>query len=177
MTSNARQGDTAIREDETINTPAAASNTTTLEPGILEDFGGHLLRLAYEAAFNDFATKLGPDSMKPAYFSILSMIRNNPGIKQVDLGRAVGRDKSSVTKALRQLEDTGLVLRERLEDDRRNYASTLTPEGEAVFDRMEAVAHHHQSELDAVIGPERMDAFLETLRDIIRLLPERTSAQ
>lgn len=150
---------------------AATDKGQELDLGILDGFIGHLLRLAYESSFEDFATRLGPDSMKPAYFSMLTMIRNNPGITQVELGRAVGRDKSSIAKALRQFEDQGLIRRERGEDDRRNYASFVTNEGEAVYGRMDVIARDHLARMNAVVGPERLDAFVATLHDLIAAEP------
>lgn len=149
---------------------SGASAERDLEYGLLEDFVGHYLRLAYEAAYSDFAKRLGEDQLKPGYFSMLVIIRNNRGITQRELGDSIGRDKSSVAKALRNMEDRGLIYRERVENDRRNYASFLTDKGLEAYERMEAKAREHTAALSAVIGPERREVVFGALRDLIRSL-------
>ncbi|WP_118134690.1 MarR family winged helix-turn-helix transcriptional regulator [Oceanicella sp. SM1341] len=137
-----------------------------VELGPMSEFIGFYLRHAYEAAFTDFSRALGADSLKPGSFALLSLIVGNPGLTQVELGRVSGRDKSSVTAALRQLEDRGIIRRERQEGDRRSYASYVTPAGEVVYARMAEKAEAHFRRLDEIVGPERKAAFIETLRDI-----------
>jgi DNA-binding MarR family transcriptional regulator len=134
--------------------------------GLLEDFVGFYLRLAYESAFHDFSDVLGPDSLKPGNFALLSFIFENPGITQTVLARASGRDKSSVTAGLRQLEDKGLIERTRLEDDRRSYASRVTPDGRVVYERIAVKARIHTGRLEKIIGPDRMPVLMSALKDI-----------
>ncbi|WP_218153118.1 MarR family winged helix-turn-helix transcriptional regulator [Tranquillimonas alkanivorans] len=142
-----------------------------IELGLLENFVGMLLRAAYNEAFEDFARLLGSDTLKPGFFTVLTLVALNPGITQVEIGREARRDKSSVTKALRQMEDEGLIRRVRLEDDRRSYASYLTHEGAKLHRRMEIKAREHIAHLDAVIGVERKRVLVETLNDLIADLP------
>ncbi|WP_282026668.1 MarR family winged helix-turn-helix transcriptional regulator [Limimaricola cinnabarinus] len=154
--------------EQTEPKPRNVSNEAReLDFGLLQNFVGHYLRLAYEASYDDFAKRLGEDQLKPGYFSMLVIIRNNSGITQRELGESIGRDKSSVAKALRNLEDRGLIYRERVENDRRNYASYLTDKGRDTYDRIEVRALEHMKHLDAVIGPERRDAVFSALRDLI----------
>jgi len=142
--------------------------------GPLDSFIGMHLRQAYERAYADFETLLGPDSLRPGYYTMLTLILNNPGISQVEIGRAAGRDKSSVTKALRSMEDGGLITRTRVEDDRRSYASTITPAGRVLHARMERRAREHLANIHAALGtPERAADFLEMLRAVIAALPAR----
>lgn len=156
----------------TIVESAASTERPDVELGILEEFLGFYLRLAYESAFDDFFRELGPDSLKPGNFALLSIIFENPGITQTVLAKASGRDKSSVTVGLRQLEDKGLIERTRLEDDRRSYASRVTPEGHVVYERIASKARIHMRRLDAIVGSERKAMLVETLRDIVDGLAE-----
>lgn len=135
--------------------------------GILQDFSGHLLRLAWEAASDDFARRISKSGLKPRYLGLLTLILNNPGISQADLGVGVGKDKSSIAKYLRQMEDAGLILRERLERDRRNHACYATDNGREAYQVLEKHALEHKAKLDKIIGPERQELFLSALNDII----------
>lgn len=147
--------------------------TGDIQMGILEDFVGMLLRVAYEESFSDFAALLGNDTLRPGHFAILTLIANNPGITQVEIAKAAGRDKSSVTKTLRILEDQGLITRVRGEEDRRSYGSFVTESGTDLQRRMEQKARTHIAHLDAVIGRDRKPILLDILRDIINGLPRQ----
>ena len=139
--------------------------------GVLDDFVGMYLRAAYETAYRDFATRLGADTLKPGYFTILTLIVNNPGISQTQIGQASQRDKSSVAKALRWMEDNGLITRLRPNHDRRTHLSEATDAGRVLQARMEAKGRDHLAALNATIGTERREAFIATLKQIIEALP------
>ena len=71
-----------------------------LRLGPLTDFIGFHLRLAQEASFQAFARRVRDLDLRPGRFAVLALIGENPGISQTALGRASGRDKSSLTPAL-----------------------------------------------------------------------------
>ncbi|TPG57244.1 MarR family transcriptional regulator [Roseomonas nepalensis] len=142
--------------------------------GPLGDTIGFHLRLAQEASFAAFARRSAgacrggqpAAALKPGRFAMLAMIHENPGLSQTALGAAVGRDKSTLTPALVELERRGLVRRDR-GADRRSYALSLTPAGEAALDALGRHAALHDRLLDRLVGAENRDAFLDTLRRLI----------
>ena len=71
--------------------------------GALADFIGFHLLLAQNASFRAFARHSGQPDLKPGRFAALMVIRNNPGITQVALGRAISRDKSTITPLVQEL--------------------------------------------------------------------------
>lgn len=167
---------TAPHEDasgEAYRNSAPSERTPGIELGILDGFVGMLLRRAYEEAFADFTRLLGSDALSPAYFTILTLIANNPGITQVEIGRAAGRDKSAVTVALRYMEDQGLIRRVRLRDDRRSSASYMTEAGATLNARMQEKAQLHIARMDEIIGEGRKQSLVETLQDLADELPRR----
>lgn len=153
-----------------------AGEADTLQLGILDDFVGMYLRAAYEAAYRDFSLRLGPDVLRPGYFTILTLIVNNPRISQTQIGQAAKRDKSGVAKALRWMEDNGLITRLRPNHDRRNNLSEATAAGRALQQRMEIKGRDHLAALNASIGTERREAFIVTLKQIIASLPKEISS-
>jgi DNA-binding MarR family transcriptional regulator len=141
--------------------------------GFLADFIGFHLRLAYDESYRSFAEALGEDSLRRGSFGLLCLISKNPGITQIELCRAAGLDKSSVTILLRGLEDAGLILRRRVEEDRRSYASELTDKGREHHGRMLAKANVYVTRIEEIIGPERQAALLETLQQLVVGIRER----
>ncbi|WP_136635308.1 MarR family winged helix-turn-helix transcriptional regulator [Pseudooceanicola onchidii] len=137
-----------------------------LDHGILQDFVGMYLRVAYEAAYGDFKRRLGDEALKPGYFTILTLIVRNPRITQTQIGLASARDKTNVTSSLRWMEDHGLIHRHMSSRDRRTHMCVATPDGIAMQARMEEKTKAHLKALNDAIGPERLTEFIRTLRDL-----------
>nr|WP_281351174.1 MarR family winged helix-turn-helix transcriptional regulator [Pseudochelatococcus lubricantis] len=141
-----------------------------IDYGLLDSFIGFHLRLANDRTYENFIDRLGADSLRPGCFTILTLIANNPGITQIMISRVAGRDKSSVAKILRYMEDEGLIRRVRLDDDRRAYASYVTEAGAELNARLAEKARIQSAHLRSILGPEREAALLRTLKDLITAL-------
>ncbi|PZP42382.1 MAG: MarR family transcriptional regulator [Azospirillum brasilense] len=148
----------AIRQDE--------ETRPEIHLGGLEEMLGFTLRLAQEASFAAFARRTGQSDLRPGRFAILRIIAANSGLSQTALSTAAGRDKSTLTPALADLEKRGLIQRRRAPQDRRSYALFVTAEGEAVLRELSGHAAAHDAALDALVGPEQREMFLAILRRI-----------
>lgn len=130
--------------------------------GILGEFIGFHLRMAQDASFRAFASHSGMRDLKPGRFAAMMVIHNNPGISQIELSRAIARDKSSVTPLIQDLERHGLVSRTQSKLDRRSVTLTLTRAGETALRRLLVHAVNHDRRLDAIVG--------EAKPELLRLL-------
>ncbi len=135
-----------------------------LRLGPLADFIGFHLRLAQEASFQAFARRVRGYQMRPGRFAVLALIGENPGISQTALGRAAGRDKSTLTPALNDLVRRALVKRRRVASDRRSYALSLTVKGKRLLDELTLHARAHDRVLDEIVGLRHKAGFIRTLR-------------
>ena len=153
------------------NAPDAA------RPGPLADLIGFHLRKAQNASFQAFARRVGQTDLSPGTFALLTLIRHNPGISQTALSRADGRDKSSLTPALNALERHGLILRQRLPNNRRTYALSLTPAGEHVLVELGKHAEAHDRSLDRIVGLQQKARLIQILRRIAIELTGDTAAE
>lgn len=156
---------------------AQAPDSATLDHGVLHEFIGMYLRRAFEVAYEDFRNRLGEDALMPGYFTILTLVVRNPRISQTQIGMASARDKSSITKALRWMEDEGLIQRLRSAQDRRIHLSVATQKGIELQARMEAKALGHLDALRDAIGSERYASFVGTMKDLIGTLEAANSTQ
>jgi DNA-binding MarR family transcriptional regulator len=152
-------------------TPAglARHDTEMLPNGIalgpLADMIGFHLRLAQEASFRAFAQRVGASDLKPRRFAILTLIDHNPGLTQTALSRASGRDKSTLTPALDDLERRGLIERRRARGDRRVHALYLTAAGRRLLRTLRRHAFAHDRQLDHILGAQKAQ-FVAALRRI-----------
>lgn len=146
---------------------ATAGRVPSPEPrlGALQDFIGFNLRLAQDASFRAFASEAGRRNIRPGRFAALMVLRDNPNITQGALGRAIARDKSTITPLLQDLQKQGLVKRRRSEMDRRSVTLTLTPAGERVLHDLIVHARRHDRRLDEIAGPAKAE-FVAILRRI-----------
>lgn len=144
--------------------------TTPVDFGLLENFIGFKLRRAQDVSFQAFMRRTGLGSLRPGRFSLLLLIANNPSLNQTLLGEAVGRDKSTITPAVRDLEKAGLIVRQRLASDQRAYTLRTTAAGRRMLNKLMLHARAHEAELDRIVGRKDKARFAELLQRITAAL-------
>jgi DNA-binding MarR family transcriptional regulator len=94
---------------------------------------GRLLLLAHKRFVEELATRLdqfGPDGRKlPAPGRSLLPFIDLEGTRSTELARRVGVSKPAIGKAVRELEDAGLVTRQGDQEDGRAYLVVFTEAG------------------------------------------------
>jgi DNA-binding MarR family transcriptional regulator len=149
-----------------ISAPPAGEGGEGIRLGLLDEYIGFHLRLAQAASFRNFKRHAGVRNLRPGWFAVLSIINDNPGITPIALSRASGRDKSTITPVLRDLEREKLIVRDEIPSDRRSYALRLTPKGAESLAHLAICAAAHDSELDAIVGGAKGE-LLALLRRIV----------
>ena len=134
---------------------AAKPEAHDVQIGFLSDFVGFHLRLAQDASYRTFARHRDKDLIKPGRFPALAIIHLNPGISQSALGRAIARDKSTVSPLIKDLQKNGFISRKPSAHDRRSVTLSLTKKGERTLDRLRTRADEHEAELDRLVGASK----------------------
>jgi len=125
--------------------------------GMLDDLVGFNLRIAQDTSFRVFARRTGERRLKPGRFAALMVIHNNPGLTQIELSRAIARDKSSVTPLIQELARDGLVTRRSSKEDRRSIKLKLTKAGESMLSVLLGPATDHDRKLDIIVGGRKAE--------------------
>jgi DNA-binding MarR family transcriptional regulator len=99
----------------------------------LPTYVGYQVRRTQAKIFLEFEATLKGFDFTPGSFGVLTLIRANPGITQVELAAAFGIDKSTMSPVIFALEKRGLIRREVLTHDRRYHALFFEPSAEATF--------------------------------------------
>ncbi len=154
------------RKDGPERAPSANGRGEAIDYGPLDRWVGFNLRMAQAAAFQAFSRLAKEIGTRPGRFATLMLIGRNPGISQTALSRANGRDKSTLTPVLNDLERRGLIQRRRTRADQRVYRLTLTSAGRKLLKELIACASKHERNLDRIIGRDRQAEFVRTLRRI-----------
>ena len=104
-------------------------------------------------------------NMEPAQFSLLSVLRCSPGTNQASLGRALGMDKTTVSRNLRLMRKHAWI-EPNLPDDRRERGWRLTPTGKRILGATEPGWKRAQSKLRAAVRPVEWESILRVLRHV-----------
>jgi DNA-binding MarR family transcriptional regulator len=123
--------------------------------GPLDNYIAFHLRLAQELALRAFAKRSGKADFRPGWFAILMVIRLNPGISQSALSRAIGRDKSTLSPLIRELQTKALVIRRPSAGDRRSVTLALTKAGESELDALLRHVEAHDRLIDEIVGADK----------------------
>lgn len=129
-----------------------------------EGIVGYKLRRAQLVVFHDFLQTFARMKIRPAEFSVLSMIARTPGLKQTEIAEALGIKRANFVALMDGLEARGLADRRKGGADRRSHALHLTPEGERFFRKMLVVWHEHEDRMIYRLGgPQERDRLIELL--------------
>ena len=95
----------------------------------------HLVRASGNAIRR---TKRDHGGMPPGYGRMMAVIYRRSGSTQSELAEELGVRPQSLTRALARLEQEGLIVRKKTEDNRRNTRVWITEAGTAVHRGMRA---------------------------------------
>ncbi|MEF2553767.1 MarR family transcriptional regulator [Aurantimonas sp. A2-1-M11] len=101
----------------------------------------------------------------PQYLVMVELLGGSPRTVG-DLGAKVGMDTGTITPLLKRLEQSGLVTRRRDAKDERRVLVDLTPDGEALRERIRAVPDQINSACR--ITDEKANEIRETLDEMGR---------
>lgn len=133
----------------------------------LNEAPGFMLRLAQLKVFENFFLEVGERGLKPGEFSVLWVIRNNPGIRQSILGQSLMIKRAHMTKLIRTLEDQGLLSRHIPDEDRRAVELTLTSKGQAEAEIASQWFFAYEQNVGAALSDAERAQLLTLLRKFI----------
>ncbi|MBZ0148811.1 MAG: MarR family transcriptional regulator [Pseudorhodoplanes sp.] len=144
---------------------------TTIDIAPLPNAVGYMLRRAHLVVVKNFMTVCKELDIRPAQYGILTVIENNPGLKQIDVSLALGIKRTNMVALIDALQKRDLVRRVTVRSDRRSYALHLTPKGKVFMSRLRARAARHEEEVGAALGPHGRQQLLSQLRTLQERLP------
>jgi DNA-binding MarR family transcriptional regulator len=131
---------------------------------VLSEAIGYRLRRAQLLVFQDFGEAFAAQGLRPADFSVVLIIKHNPGLKQSEVAEALGIQRANFVAIVDGLEDRGIVERRKSETDRRVQALHLTALGEQFAESMMATWEVHESRMiEKLGGPQARDELIRLL--------------
>ena len=110
--------------------------------------------------------KLAEYGLQPHRIALITLIAERPGITPGAATEIAGRDKSTLTPIIRDLEQKGLIIRRRSDEDRRSFGMELTDNGHDLMRVMHEVHDGFERELNNLLGPEAVAVILKQMHAI-----------
>ena len=164
MTTGQPESDTNARPRE-----GGSARGGTIDPGPLNGRLGYVIRRAQIAVFRDFFAEFEAFGIRPAQYSILSIIEGNPGLKQSVVSEALGIKRANFVCMIDELETRGLVRRDPAPNDRRSNALVLTDSGLRLMVELHDAADRHEQRLRRLIGPDASRVLFDALGKLARM--------
>ena len=134
--------------------------------GVLTELVGYGLRRAQAAVFSHFLGSVGKLGVSPGQFGVLVLIKENRGLSQSALAKALGIERSTMVAVIDRLESQGLVERVTSKTDRRSYALALTPEGAELLARVTPLVRQHERQIAARLSAREKVMLMEMLERV-----------
>jgi DNA-binding MarR family transcriptional regulator len=131
------------------------------------DIIGYRLRRAQLKVFQRFIADFESLNIRPAEFSVLVLIDNNPGRKQTEIADVLGIKRANFVALINRLESRGLTERRVAAGNRRANALHLTPAGarllKEIRDRQATFEARCIKELGGIEARDALFALLDKL--------------
>ncbi|MBK4992419.1 MarR family transcriptional regulator [Pseudomonas sp. S37] len=134
----------------------------------LDDLVGYALRRAQNKVYQHLVSALAEHDLRPAQFTAMSIIDQNPGLMQADLAKSLAIEPPQLVLLLNKLELRAIAVRVRCKPDKRSYGIFLSRSGEQLLEKLKQVAIESDLESTRSLTTEEKDGLMKALRKIYR---------
>jgi DNA-binding MarR family transcriptional regulator len=134
-----------------------------IDLGPLTGHLGYRLRRAQLAVFQAFHAQFAELDIRPAQYSVLTVLQLNPGLRQSAVAEALGIKSANFVVVIETLQKRGLLRREQMQADRRAFALHLTDAGACLVQQLDHMVAAHNAEFVARIGEQNLPSLIDML--------------
>jgi DNA-binding MarR family transcriptional regulator len=156
-----------LRDNESEGTGGRVIEPRQVSFGPLTDYVGYALRRAQMSSVTGFLDVMKEVDLRPTPFAVLTLINENPGVRQTEVCAALGLQKANFVPLLNELQRRGLTLRKEGVPDRRSSALHLTARGEALLKRARELHAKWEGQIAARLGTSGREQLLELLKKLM----------
>jgi DNA-binding MarR family transcriptional regulator len=167
-----RKSDVSQSGEPVTGSVSAGNGGHRINYGPLRDSIGYALRRAQVAVFQNFYEAFAELEIRPAQYSVLTIIELNPGVSQTQAADALEIKKTNFVAMIDDLEARGLARRTSSANDRRFHALRLTEKGKALMSKLHKIATAHEGSITERLGVAERRQLCDALRAIAELSAE-----
>jgi DNA-binding MarR family transcriptional regulator len=130
------------------------------------DLPGHLLRRCHQIAVAIFLDECSIYDLTPLQFAVLIVLSEQGSQDQVSLGGEIALDRTTITVVVRNLEERGLILRDKSGRDQRSKIVSITAQGQALLNEVLPAVQQAQERIMAPLTSEEGTQLLSLLEKL-----------
>ncbi|MGZ6013473.1 MAG: MarR family winged helix-turn-helix transcriptional regulator [Caulobacteraceae bacterium] len=153
----------ADRKTKDADPEPGVAETAVMRRSRLSSLLGFRVRRAETVMHRDFILSLKPCDLTQKHFSVLLLIRENPGISQIELCAVLGADPNTMIAFIDRLSDRGLVCRIRSAVDRRKTELHPTDEGLQLLGQALALVAEHEARFRSRFTADEVEQLMDFL--------------
>ena len=141
---------------------------------ILRDLASFYVRSVNLCLSRDLDRCMGelPVARGTGKISTLLIVGANPGIRPSIIAQIIQKDRSALVRLLDQLKSAGLLIQRVSERERRSHELYLTKKGEALAERVRAIAVAQNERFFSVLSVQEQARLLTLLKKLYALQVE-----
>jgi DNA-binding MarR family transcriptional regulator len=153
--------------------PAVTARTSSpaveeVDTAFLETLLGYNARRAALAVIDVFVQRMTPFQLKPVDFSVLSLVRHNPGITSRQLCTTLGILPPNLVGMVNTLEKRDLIARQPHPRDGRAMGLHLTAQGQKLMRDAEKTAAELEADFASRLSPAELRTLITLLKKVYR---------
>ena len=141
---------------------------------VVEGAVGYHLRRALTVVLEDVGARMRTLGLKPRDFTVMSVIRANPGVNATRIADSLPMKRSNLSVLLVSLKKRGLVRRAAGEDFARSQSLFLTQQGVALLEEARRLHREHLGVIEGILGRSQMAQLIRLLRKLGASAPKST---
>ena len=147
-----------------MNKPHIASiPPTQIRDDTLRHFLGYHMKRAFNVIQTDLTQALKPFELRMLTYTALVIIRDNPGLSQSQLADVMDIERPNLVVIIDELEQRELIVRDRVQTDRRAYALRVTLAGRRLCKKAISACEAHEEQLLAGLDKDTLNNLFETM--------------
>ncbi|KAA8711942.1 MULTISPECIES: MarR family winged helix-turn-helix transcriptional regulator [Pseudomonas syringae group] len=152
--------------DDVCQATALIEEASPPTDSALDDLIGYAMRRAQLKLFQNLIGRLSAHDLRPAQFSALAIIEQNPGLMQADLAKALAIEPPQVVPLLNKLESRALAVRVRCKPDKRSYGIFLSKTGETLLRELKQIAIDSDLDSTSALNDQERQDLLRLLKKV-----------
>ncbi|WP_422178019.1 MarR family winged helix-turn-helix transcriptional regulator [Aestuariivita sp.] len=146
--------------------PKETSQPAEISDATLRSFSGYVMKRAFNAIQADVNAALAPLELRMLTFSALSVIVDNPGLRQSQLADTLSIERPNLVIVVDELERRDLINRNPAPDDRRAYALQATLRGMRLYKKALVAVQAHEARMTRGLSEEDRQTLIAMLSRI-----------
>ena len=136
-----------------------------MKESVHDSVGFRIARTANRINQN-ITTLLSEENIAPEQRILLEILRTCDKVNQTTLASMLNKSPTTISRTLDSLEKKALIVKKEVQGDKRANLIEVTPEGEAMLARTEAIVNAFRQSLSDIFTPEEKQTLFTLLEKL-----------